>query len=42
MTESFGLSPDGKRITISTAREFSTVQLAEGVPGAEPPVRQPR
>jgi len=39
-TESFGLSPDGKRLTISTLEESSSILLAEGVPGAEPPRRK--
>jgi Tol biopolymer transport system component len=40
-TESLGLSPDGSRLTISTIEESSSIQLAEGVPGAEPPRRKP-
>jgi Tol biopolymer transport system component len=39
-TESFGLSPDGTRLTISTLEESSSILLAEGVPGAMPPVRK--
>ena len=39
-TESFGLSPDGSRLTISTLESSSTILLAEGVPGAEPPRRK--
>ena len=39
-TESFGVSPDGSRLTISTLRETSSIMLAEGVPGAEPPRRK--
>jgi Tol biopolymer transport system component len=39
-TETFGLSPDGKRLTISTLEESSSILLAEGVPGAIPPVRK--
>ncbi|HTD53196.1 MAG TPA: hypothetical protein VK780_09240 [Thermoanaerobaculia bacterium] len=40
VTESLGLSPDGSRLTISTGEEFATIMLAEGVPGAEPPIRE--
>src|SRR5450755_3278365 len=40
VTESLGLSPDGSRLTISTGEEFATIMLAEGVPGALPPVRK--
>ena len=39
-TESLGLSPDGKRLTISTLEESSSIMLAEGVPGAMPPARK--
>jgi hypothetical protein len=39
-TESFGLSPDGARLTISTLEESSSIMLAEGVPGAMPPARK--
>jgi Tol biopolymer transport system component len=37
--ESLGVSPDGKRLTISTLRQSSTLFLAEGLPGVEPPRR---
>jgi Tol biopolymer transport system component len=40
VTESLGLSPDGHLLTISTAQEFATLQLAEGVPGVTPPERR--
>jgi eukaryotic-like serine/threonine-protein kinase len=39
-TESLGLSPDGKRVTISTLEESSSIMLAESVPGAMPPARK--
>jgi Tol biopolymer transport system component len=42
VTESLGISPDGSKITISTGDEFATILLAEGVPGAEPPGRNPK
>jgi Tol biopolymer transport system component len=37
--ESLGVSPDGKRLTVSTLRQSSTLFLAEGLPGVEPPRR---
>jgi len=40
VTESFGLSPDGTRMTISTGEEFTTIMVADDVPGAEAPVRK--
>jgi serine/threonine protein kinase len=40
VTESLGVSPDGSRLTISTGEEFATILLAEGVPGAQPPLRK--
>ena len=39
LTESFGVSPDGRRLVVSTLQEFSSLQLAEGLPGLEPPRR---
>jgi len=42
VTESFTVSPDGSRLTLSTGQEFSSIMVAEGVPGAVPPRRQPR
>ena len=38
-TESLGLSPDGKRLVVSTIQLFSSLQLAEGLAGLEPPPR---
>ena len=40
--ESLGISPNGSKLTISTGNEFATIMLAEGVPGAAPPVRNLR
>ena len=37
LTESFGVSPDGKRLVVSTLQEYSSLQLAEGLAGLEPP-----
>jgi len=37
VTESFGISPDGKRVTLSTMEPTSLLMLAEDVPGAIPP-----
>jgi eukaryotic-like serine/threonine-protein kinase len=39
LTESLGLSPDGKRLTVSTMQQFASLQLAEGLAGLEPPRR---
>jgi Tol biopolymer transport system component len=39
LTESLGLSPDGKSLVVSTMRVSSSLQLAEGLPGLEPPRR---
>ena len=39
LTESLGLSPDGKRLAISTMQQFASLQLAEGLAGLEPPRR---
>jgi Tol biopolymer transport system component len=38
--ESFGISPDGARITVSFEEQFTALMLAEGVPGIEPPERR--
>jgi serine/threonine protein kinase len=38
-TESFGISPDGSRITVSFGEQFTALMLAEGVPGIRPPQR---
>jgi serine/threonine protein kinase len=40
VTESFGISPDGRHATLSVMRQSSNLMLAEGVPGIEP--RSPR
>jgi Tol biopolymer transport system component/tRNA A-37 threonylcarbamoyl transferase component Bud32 len=40
VTESFGLSPDGARITLSVGHESSSILVADGVPGALPPIRE--
>jgi serine/threonine protein kinase len=37
--ESLGVSPDGRRLVLSTLQEYSSLQLAEGLPGLEPPRR---
>ena len=39
LPESFSISPDGSRITISFAEQTSNLMLAEHVPGISPPVR---
>ncbi len=39
LTESLGVSPDGKRLAVSTMHQFSSLQLAEGLAGLEPPRR---
>jgi len=41
MTESLGVSPDGRSLTISTLHQTGGLALAEGVAGVEPP-RAPR
>jgi len=41
VTESFGISPDGQRMTLSMGREIASILVAENVAGAEPPVRAP-
>jgi dipeptidyl aminopeptidase/acylaminoacyl peptidase len=38
-TESFGISPDGTRIVLSTLELAENLMLAEDVPGVEPPRR---
>ncbi len=40
VTESFGVSPDGTRLALSTGAETVSIQVADGVPGALPPVRK--
>jgi Tol biopolymer transport system component len=42
ITESFGISPDGRRLVISTAEELASIMVADGVPGALPPARKPK
>jgi len=42
VVESFGFSPDGRRLTIAVREEQSNLLLAEGVPGIEPPRRSAR
>jgi Tol biopolymer transport system component len=39
VTESFGLSPDGRSLVLSTLEQSASLLLAEGVPGIEPPRR---
>jgi hypothetical protein len=39
LSESFGLSPDGKKVTLSTLTRFGRLMIAEGVPDVEPPPR---
>jgi hypothetical protein len=39
VTESLGISPDGKRLMISAMQEIDSVMLADGVPGARFPDR---
>ena len=41
-TESFGVSPDGKRFALSTLEESRSLMLAEGVAGVAPPARPGR
>jgi Tol biopolymer transport system component len=41
-TESFGISPDGSRVTIAVAEQFSALTVAEGVGGVSPPQRRVR
>jgi eukaryotic-like serine/threonine-protein kinase len=42
VTESLGLSPDGSHLTLSTGQESSAIVVADDVPGAQLPIRQPR
>jgi len=37
LTESLGVSPDGRRLTIATLHQTSGLVLAEGLPGVAPP-----
>ncbi|HET7294637.1 MAG TPA: protein kinase [Vicinamibacteria bacterium] len=39
VTESFGIAPDGRRLTLSTLEQFASLLLAEGVPGVDVPRR---
>jgi Tol biopolymer transport system component len=39
LTESFGMSPNGKSLVVSTLQEYSSLTLAEGLAGLEPPRR---
>ncbi|MGE5278569.1 MAG: protein kinase domain-containing protein [Acidobacteriota bacterium] len=41
VTESFGISPDGRHATLSILRQSSNLMLAEGVPGIEPRISRP-
>jgi len=40
VTESFGVSPDGSHLALSTGQESSAILVAEGVEGALPPIRK--
>ena len=40
-TESFGISPDGKQMTLAGWEQVFSLMLADGVPGVEGP-RRPR
>jgi Tol biopolymer transport system component/predicted Ser/Thr protein kinase len=42
VSESFAISPDGKRLILSTLMRSGRLMIAEGVPGVEPPVRPAR
>jgi hypothetical protein len=42
LPESFAISPDGSRITISFAEQTSNLMLAERVSGISPPTRHSR
>ena len=33
--ESFGISPDGRRVAVSRIQETRSIKLAEGVPGLD-------
>ena len=39
VSESFDISPDGKRLTLAVQTETYNIMIAEGVPGIEPPAR---
>ncbi len=41
-TESFGISPDGSRMIVSSLDQQSGVMVAENVPGVFPPERRAR
>jgi serine/threonine protein kinase len=40
VTESLGLSPDGSRLTLSVGQESASIMVADGVPGALPPIHK--
>ena len=42
LTETFGISPDGSRMTISSLEQNFSVMMAERVPGISPPARAGR
>jgi hypothetical protein len=37
--ESFGISPDGSRVTLARWEQLFSILVAEGVPGVSPPGR---
>jgi TolB protein len=39
LTESLGMAPDGERLVVATLQEYSSLTLAEGLAGLEPPRR---
>jgi Tol biopolymer transport system component len=39
-TETFGISPDGSRMTVSSGEPLFSLMMAEHVPGVSPPVRR--
>ncbi len=39
LTESLGVSPDGRSLVVATLQEYSSLTLAEGLAGLEPPRR---
>jgi hypothetical protein len=39
LTESFGLSTDGRRLTLANWEQLSSIMLAEGLSGITPPQR---
>jgi hypothetical protein len=40
ITESFGISPDGSRLSIASWEQLFSLMLAERLPGIEPPQRR--